>query len=51
VFINVLGNAVATIVVGKWGKDFDHEQARAVIAGKPVPEKNSPVEAREASTV
>jgi aerobic C4-dicarboxylate transport protein len=51
VFINVLGNAVATIVVGKWEKDFDYEHARAVLAGKPVPEQDSPAEAREASTV
>lgn len=34
VFINVLGNAVATIVVGKWERDFDADRARAVLAGK-----------------
>jgi aerobic C4-dicarboxylate transport protein len=34
VFINVLGNAVATIVIGKWERDFDAEHARAVLAGK-----------------
>jgi aerobic C4-dicarboxylate transport protein len=37
VFINVLGNAVATIVVGKWEKDFDADHARAVLAGKVTP--------------
>ncbi|WTE74755.1 cation:dicarboxylase symporter family transporter [Streptomyces sp. NBC_01615] len=31
VFINVLGNAVATIVIGKWENDFDTEQARKVL--------------------
>ena len=33
VFINVLGNAVATIVIGKWEKDFDHEQAKKILSG------------------
>lgn len=33
VFINVLGNAIATIVVGKWEKDFDATVARRVLAG------------------
>lgn len=31
VFINVLGNAVATVVIGKWENDFDSERARAVL--------------------
>ncbi|MFJ9587835.1 cation:dicarboxylate symporter family transporter [Streptomyces acidicola] len=31
VFINVLGNAVATIVIGKWENDFDADQARSVL--------------------
>lgn len=31
VFINVLGNAVAAIVVGKWEKDFDITRARTVL--------------------
>ncbi|MGW7518367.1 cation:dicarboxylate symporter family transporter [Streptomyces sp. NPDC054796] len=31
VFINVLGNAVATIVIGKWENDFDTEKARAAL--------------------
>ncbi|MFD0364606.1 cation:dicarboxylate symporter family transporter [Nocardia sp. GCM10030253] len=34
VFINVLGNAFAAIVVGKWENDFDAEKARAVLARK-----------------
>ncbi|MFG2732960.1 cation:dicarboxylate symporter family transporter [Streptomyces canus] len=31
VFINVLGNAIATIVIGKWENDFDIDQARRVL--------------------
>ncbi|GHJ34776.1 cation:dicarboxylate symporter family transporter [Streptomyces sp. TS71-3] len=31
VFINVLGNAVATIVIGKWENDFDAGRARAAL--------------------
>ncbi|MEU6604321.1 cation:dicarboxylase symporter family transporter [Streptomyces shenzhenensis] len=31
VFINVLGNAVATIVIGRWENDFDTERARSVL--------------------
>lgn len=34
VFINALGNAIATIVIGKWENDFDTTQARAVLTGK-----------------
>jgi len=34
VFINVLGNAVATIVIGKWEGDFDQERAKAVLSGQ-----------------
>ena len=34
VFINVLGNAVATIVIGKWEDDFDHERARQVLSAR-----------------
>ena len=33
VFINVLGNAIATIVVAKWEKGFDADRAREVLAG------------------
>ncbi|MGP4020494.1 cation:dicarboxylate symporter family transporter [Saccharopolyspora sp. 5N708] len=32
VFINVLGNAVAAIVVGKWENDFDQGKARRVLS-------------------
>ncbi|MFI0453247.1 cation:dicarboxylate symporter family transporter [Actinomadura sp. 6N118] len=31
VFINVLGNAVAAIVIGKWEKDFDLDKANTVL--------------------
>ncbi|WP_327097567.1 cation:dicarboxylase symporter family transporter [Nocardia vinacea] len=34
VFINVLGNAMAAIVIGKWENDFDTDKAQAVLAGK-----------------
>jgi aerobic C4-dicarboxylate transport protein len=34
VFINVLGNALGAIVIGKWEKGFDHQRAREVLAGK-----------------
>ncbi|MDQ4114994.1 MAG: cation:dicarboxylase symporter family transporter [Actinomycetota bacterium] len=34
VFINVLGNAVATIVIGKWENDFDQERARSLLSRK-----------------
>ncbi|MBQ0926947.1 hypothetical protein [Saccharopolyspora endophytica] len=30
-FINVLGNAVAAIVIGKWEKDFDADRANSVL--------------------
>ncbi|WP_323186241.1 cation:dicarboxylase symporter family transporter [Streptomyces sp. NBC_01373] len=46
VFINVLGNAVATIVIGKWENDFDTEQARKVLHSRtttpPAPTSKSP---------
>lgn len=46
VFINVLGNAVATIVIGKWENDFDTEQARKVLRSRtttpPAPTSKSP---------
>jgi aerobic C4-dicarboxylate transport protein len=32
VFINVLGNAIGTIVIGKWENDFDAERAHKVLA-------------------
>lgn len=34
VFINVLGNAIGTIVIAKWENDFDADRARDVLAGK-----------------
>ncbi len=34
VFINVLGNALGAIVIGKWEKGFDHQRAREVLAGE-----------------
>lgn len=50
VFINVLGNAVATIVVGKWEKDFDFERARRVLAGEALPVPAEPVRETEVTT-
>lgn len=48
VFINVLGNAIATIVIGKWENDFDSTQARSVL----YPKKTSPSsETAEETTV
>ena len=35
VFINVLGNAVAAIVIGKWEKDFDEGRANQVLRSGP----------------
>ncbi|WP_415975765.1 cation:dicarboxylate symporter family transporter [Rhodococcus sp. 077-4] len=34
VFINVLGNAMAAIVIGKWENDFDGNRARKVLGGE-----------------
>ena len=34
VFINVLGNALGAIVVGKWENGFDADRAREVLAGR-----------------
>ncbi|MGW5736335.1 MULTISPECIES: cation:dicarboxylate symporter family transporter [Streptomyces] len=42
VFINVLGNAVATIVIGKWEKDIDMDQARTILS-KRGPDASTPV--------
>jgi aerobic C4-dicarboxylate transport protein len=33
VFINVLGNAIGAIVIGKWENEFDANRAREVLAG------------------
>jgi hypothetical protein len=35
VFINVLGNAIAAIVIGKWENDFDHDKAQRVLRATP----------------
>ncbi|MFC5174289.1 cation:dicarboxylate symporter family transporter [Streptomyces mutomycini] len=43
VFINVLGNAVATIVIGKWEKDIDMDQARTILS-KRRPDASTPVD-------
>ncbi|WP_314171376.1 cation:dicarboxylate symporter family transporter [Streptomyces winkii] len=37
VFINVLGNAIATIVIGKWENDFDSTRARSMLYPKKTP--------------
>ena len=34
VFINVLGNAIGAIVIGKWENEFDGDRAREVLAGR-----------------
>ncbi len=34
VFINVLGNALAAIVIGKWENDFDSAKAASVLSGE-----------------
>lgn len=31
---NFAGNAVATVLIGTWTKEFDREQARRVFAGE-----------------
>lgn len=52
VFINVLGNAVATIVIGKWEKDFDADHAKAVLAGKvSVPPASTPATRPQAEPI
>ncbi|MFE7330028.1 cation:dicarboxylate symporter family transporter [Streptomyces sp. NPDC057565] len=37
ILTTVLGNAVATIFIAKWEKEFDLERAKAVLDGKDVP--------------
>ncbi len=44
VFINVLGNAVATIVIGKWENDFDSAQARSTLYPKKTPPPSATAE-------
>ncbi len=34
VFINVLGNAVAAIVIAKWEGEFDHQRALKILSGE-----------------
>jgi aerobic C4-dicarboxylate transport protein len=47
---NFAGNAIATVVVGTWSKEFDRERAREVLAGRLPFEVAAPVEdAAEAS--
>ncbi|MFF0086396.1 cation:dicarboxylate symporter family transporter [Streptomyces canus] len=48
VFINVLGNAVATIVIGKWENDFDAEQARKVLHSRTTTPPQAGVETAKA---
>ncbi|MET8805921.1 cation:dicarboxylase symporter family transporter [Streptomyces sp. NPDC004546] len=45
VFINILGNAVATIVIGKWENDFDTEQARSVLRSSSTPAQSADTDA------
>lgn len=39
VFVNVLGNAVAAIVIGKWENDFDHARAASILSGRHQPDE------------
>jgi len=34
---NLIGNAVATVVVAKWDGAFDHARAEAILAGREIP--------------
>jgi aerobic C4-dicarboxylate transport protein len=49
VFINVIGNVLAAVVIGKWEKDFDPEQARKALhaAGR----KKTEIEAKAPDTL
>ncbi|GGV44958.1 C4-dicarboxylate transport protein [Actinomadura cremea] len=44
VFINVLGNAVATIVIGKWENDIDIEKARSILRPGKTPPPSADVD-------
>ncbi|MFV2175920.1 cation:dicarboxylate symporter family transporter [Actinomadura sp. LOL_016] len=44
VFINVLGNAVATIVIGKWENDIDTEKARSILRPGKTPPPSADVD-------
>ncbi len=48
--VNFYGNAVATLVIAKWNGTLDHDRARLVLSGQPVPdvpEAQPPVHAPE----
>jgi aerobic C4-dicarboxylate transport protein len=45
--VNFIGNAVATLFVGKWDKALDHDRARKVLNNQPVPELPSEIDATE----
>jgi aerobic C4-dicarboxylate transport protein len=45
VFINVLGNAVAAIVIGKWENDFDAERAAEVLSNHALATEDSAAKA------
>ncbi|GAA3312910.1 hypothetical protein GCM10017710_15820 [Arthrobacter ramosus] len=49
VFINVLGNAMAAVVVGKWERDFDPEQARQALQA--AGQKRNEIESKTPTTV
>ncbi|WP_063798002.1 cation:dicarboxylase symporter family transporter [Streptomyces sp. 150FB] len=49
VFINVLGNAVATVVIGKWENDFDSERAVNILSNKSI-KPNEPNKSSELNT-
>ncbi|TAL60509.1 MAG: C4-dicarboxylate transporter DctA, partial [Legionella sp.] len=34
--INMMGNAIATIIISAWQKSFNHERARLILAERPV---------------
>ena len=45
--VNFIGNAVATLFVGKWDKALDHDRARKVLNNEPVPELPAEIDATE----
>jgi aerobic C4-dicarboxylate transport protein len=45
--VNFIGNAVATLFVGKWDKALDHDRARKVLNNQPVPELPAEIDATE----
>lgn len=32
--VNIIGNAVATVVIAKWEGELDHERMRSVLSGE-----------------